>query len=179
MLDVIHSILPQAGERTLLAIGGTLGGVMSFAFGDVGPLLLWLLIFTAADFFLGSAVAIIRGEWSSHRNYLGILKKFTMFCVVALSHGLDRAFAPLIGIQIFQSMTICAYVAGEFGSLIETLERAGLGGAVPMVLRDFIYAINHRLEARVRRDLRAAGLDDDEEFPPARHEKPNKESVQK
>lgn len=158
MINALHSILPQAGERTLLAVGGVLGGAMSFAFGDVGPLLVWLLVFTSADFILGSVVAILRGEWSSHKNFLGILKKFTMFCIVALSHGLDQVFEPLIGLEIFQSITICAYVAGEFGSLIETLERAGMGGAVPLVIREFIRAINQRLEEKVKNDLKVVGL---------------------
>lgn len=142
----------------LLAIGGAVGGAFSFAFGNVGPLLIWLLIFTVSDFLLGTGIAIKRGEWSSHKNYMGVLKKFLMFMIVALSHGLDEVFQPLIHIQIFQSITICAYCAGEFGSLIETLERGGFGSVIPPVLRRIVKTVNERLDEKVDYELESRGL---------------------
>ena len=90
----------------MMTAGGVLGGALSFAFGDVGPLLWWLVIFTTADFFLGTGVALLQGKWSSHKNYLGVLKKALMFAIVALAHGLDEVFAPVIHFQIFQSIKI-------------------------------------------------------------------------
>ena len=89
----------------MLTAGGVLGGALSFAFGDVGPLLWWLVIFTVTDFFLGTGIAVLQGQWSSHKNFLGILKKALMFAIVALAHGLDEVFAPVIHFQIFQSIT--------------------------------------------------------------------------
>ena len=71
-----------------------------------------------------------------------------MFLVVALAHGLDEVFEPLIGICIFQSITICAYAAGEFGSIIENLERGGLGSVVPPVLRRIVATLEERIEAQ-------------------------------
>lgn len=101
MINTLATLLPQGGERALLAIGATVGGAFSFAFGDVGPLLMWLTIFTVTDFLLGTAVAIKLGQWSSHKNFVGVLKKALMFFIVALSHGLDEVFQPLIHFQIF------------------------------------------------------------------------------
>lgn len=158
MLNTLATLAPQGGERVMLAIGGIVGGAISFAFGDVGPLLLWLTIFTVADFILGTVVAIKLGQWSSHKNFLGVLKKALMFFIVALSHGLDEVFEPLIHFQIFQSITICAYCAGEFGSLIETLERGGFGGVVPPVLRRIVKTMNERLDEKAENDLAARGL---------------------
>ena len=143
-----------------MTAGGVLGGALSFAFGDVGPLLWWLVIFTTADFFLGTGVALLQGKWSSHKNYLGVLKKALMFAIVALAHGLDEVFAPVIHFQIFQSITICAYAAGEFGSIIETLERGGLGGAVPPVLRRLVRAADAGLEHAVDEQLKKAGIEE-------------------
>lgn len=148
MINTLATLLPQGGERALLAIGATVGWAFSFAFGDVGPLLMWLTIFTVTDFLLGTAVAIKLGQWSSHKNFVGVLKKALMFFIVALSHGLDEVFQPLIHFQIFQSITICAYCAGEFGSLIETLERGGFGSVVPPVLRRIVQTVNERLEEK-------------------------------
>lgn len=141
-----------------MGAGGVLGAGLSFAFGDIGPLLIWLVIFTVADFILGTAVAILQGRWSSHKNFMGILKKVLMFALVALAHGLDEVFAPVIHFQIFQSITICAYAAGEFGSIIETLERGGMGGAVPPVLRRLVKALNERIDARAEEELAKRGL---------------------
>lgn len=146
----------------MMTAGGVLGGALSFAFGDVGPLLWWLVIFTTADFFLGTGVALLQGKWSSHKNYLGVLKKALMFAIVALAHGLDEVFAPVIHFQIFQSITICAYAAGEFGSIVENIERAGFGGALPPVLKKLFLTLEKRLENAVESKLDQIGLDDEE-----------------
>ena len=47
---------------------------------------------------------------------------------------------------------------GEFGSIIETLERGGLGGAVPPVLRRLVKTLNERIEARAEEELSKRGL---------------------
>ena len=89
----------------MMTAGGVLGGALSFAFGGVGPLLWWLVIFTVTDFFLGTGVAVLQGKWSSHKNFLGVLKKSLMFAIVALAHGLDEVFAPVIeSVRNFVSM---------------------------------------------------------------------------
>lgn len=158
MINTIHSFIPQGAERVMMTTGGIFGGVFSWAFGDVGPLLLWLVVFAIADFFCGTYAAIRRGEWSSHINFMGVAKKFTMFVIVALAHGLDQLFAPLIHFQIFQSITICAYAAGEFGSIIENLERGGLGGAVPPVLRRIVRTLNDGIEQKADQALSKSGF---------------------
>lgn len=158
MLNTLANVIPQGGERVMIAMGATVGAAFSFAFGDVGPLLIWLMVFAISDWVLGSLVAARAREWSSHKNFIGILKKVLMFGIVALAHGLDEVFAPVLHFQIFQSITICAYCAGEFGSLIETLERGGLGGVVPPVLRRIVKTVNERLEEKAEKELEAKGL---------------------
>ena len=143
------SVIPQGAERTLMTIGGTLGGALSFAFGDIGALLIWLAAFVIADFLTGTWAAIVTGEWKSSRNYVGVIKKVLIFGVVAMAHGLDVVFREVIQIEIFQSIVICAYAAGEFGSVVENLERGGLHGVVPPVIRRMLKAVNHRLEETV------------------------------
>lgn len=142
----------------MIAMGATVGAAFSFAFGDVGPLLIWLMIFAFSDWILGSWIACRQGMWSSHKNFIGILKKVLMFGIVSLAHGLDEVFAPVIHFQIFQSITICAYCAGEFGSLIETLERGGFGSVVPPVLRRIVQTVNERLEEKADAELAARGM---------------------
>lgn len=65
-----------------------------------------------------------------------------MFSIIALAHGLDITLHDLIHIDFVQSVVIVAYTVSEFGSVIKNLEKAGLGGIVPPVLRYILYAIN-------------------------------------
>lgn len=145
----------------MLAAGGTLGAAFSFAFGEnVSPLLWWLLIFVVSDFATGMYAAWATSSWSSRRVFVGVIKKVTIFGIVALAHGLDAVISPMLGIAFVQSITICAYAAGEFGSIIENLERGGLGGAVPPVLRRLVKTLDERVEAHA--DARVGGVEKDE-----------------
>lgn len=148
---MLTSIIPAGSERVLIAIGGAVGGAMSFAFGDVGPLLVWLSVFVILDFFTGTFAALRNGAWSSAKNFVGVFKKIFVFVMVALAHGLDTIFVELIHIEIFQSIVICAYAAGEFGSIVENLEKAGCGGFVPPVIRRLISAMNTQIDDAVEK----------------------------
>ena len=92
----------------------------------------------------------MNGTWTSTRNMLGVLKAVLAFCIVALAHGLDVAFNELLPFQIIESITICAYMAGEFGSIIENLDKMGLR-VVPPVVRKLIEALNARLDRTVEK----------------------------
>ncbi len=141
--------MPQGAERVAMAIGGAVGGAMSFAFGNVGPLLWWLIIFVCIDFFTGTMAAVANGAWQSKKCGLGIVKKVLYFSIVALSHGLDVVFSPILHVDILQSITICAYAAGEFGSIVENLEKAGLGSVVPAAIRRLVKALNDKVDSTV------------------------------
>lgn len=161
MLSSFTELLPAGAEKVFIALGGVVGGMLSFAFGSVGPLLIWLTVFIVADIVTGWLAARAQHSWRSSRLFLGMLKKAVMFAIVALSHGLDQLYAPLIGVSFFQSITICAYAAGEFGSIIENLEKAGLGGAVPPVLRSLIRSLENRVEGKADAVLASHGLKDE------------------
>ena len=142
------AVLPTWLERVMMLLGGSMGGVFTFLYGDAGPLLIWLVVFVILDFLSGTTASILNGTWTSKRNWLGILKKMLAFCIVALAHGLDVAFNELLPFQIIESITICAYMAGEFGSIIENLDKMGLR-VVPPVVRKLIDALNAKLDRTV------------------------------
>lgn len=144
----LAAVLPQGFERAMMIVGGSMGGVFSFLYGDAGPLLIWLVVFVILDFLTGTLAAILTGTWTSKRNMVGVLKKVLAFCIVALAHGLDVAFSELLPFQIIESITICAYAAGEFGSIIENLDKMGLR-VVPPVVRKLIDALNAKLDRTV------------------------------
>lgn len=147
-LSDLAVVLPSGFERVLMLVGGSMGGIFTFLYGDAGPLMVWLVVFVILDFLSGTLAAVLSGTWTSKRNMLGVLKKILAFCIVALAHGLDVAFSELLPFQIIESITICAYAAGEFGSIIENLDKMGLR-VVPPVVRKLIDALNAKLERTV------------------------------
>jgi len=144
-------VFPDGAERLFMLAGAAIGSAWSFAFGDAGPLLWWLLVFVIVDFFSGTWAALVTHSWSSHSNFVGVFKKIFVFVMVALGHGLDIVFLPLLHIELMQSIIICAYCAGEFGSIIENLERGGLKGVVPPVVRKLLDAVNRLIDSSVDR----------------------------
>ena len=144
----LAAVLPTGFERVMMVVGGSMGGIFTFLYGDAGPLLIWLVVFVILDFLTGTLAAILTGTWTSKRNALGVLKKMLAFCIVALAHGLDVAFNELLPFQLIESITICAYMAGEFGSIIENLDKMGLR-VVPPVVRKLIDALNAKLDRTV------------------------------
>lgn len=153
MVNTILNALPSGSDRVLMTLGGAVGAAFSFAFGDVKPLLLWLCVFVTIDMLLGMFAALRTGTWCGRKIFWGTVRKVLMFSIVALAHGLDETLHGLIGFQFVQSVVIVAYTAGEFGSIIKNLERAGLGGVVPPVLRYILYAINQYLDEKVGKTL--------------------------
>lgn len=153
MINSLSNILPSSGDRVFMSIGGAVGAAFSFAFGDVKPLLIWLCIFVTIDMFTGMLAAIRLHEWSSSKIFYGSIRKIMMFTIIALAHGLDEALAGIADFQFVQSVTIVAYTAGEFGSILKNLERAGLDGIVPPVLRYILYAINQYIDEKVSKTL--------------------------
>lgn len=121
----------------MMIVGGSMGGIFTFLYGDAGPLLIWLVVFVILDFLSGTLAAVLNGTWTSKRNMLGVLKKVL-------------AFNELLPFQIIESITICAYMAGEFGSIIENLDKMGLR-VVPPAVRKLIDALNAKLDKTVEK----------------------------
>ena len=75
----LSAVLPTGFERAWMLVGGSMGGVFTFLYGDAGPLMVWLVIFVVLDFLTGTVAASLNGTWTSGRNALGVLKKIFMF----------------------------------------------------------------------------------------------------
>lgn len=160
---IVHDLLPRTVEGALTVIGGGLGLIWSAALQSVAPLIWWFAIFVAADTITGIWAGIKTTGFSSTRLYTGFVKKGLAFLIVTLAHGLDVNFWYFLkDLPVFQSITLCAYCCGEFGSIIENIERAGYGSALPPVLRKIFLSLEERLERAVDSKLDALGLDDND-----------------
>ena len=153
MINAISNLLPHSADRVMMALGGTVGAMFSFAFGDIGPLIIWLAVFVVLDYITGILSALRNDQWSSRALFYGTIRKVIIFAMVALAHGLDVALHNIIHIDFVQSIIIVAYIAGEFGSIIENLEKGGLGHVVPPVFKHILDAINLYLDRQVEKHL--------------------------
>lgn len=159
---MIHDLLPRGVDGALTVLGGWIGLVYGATLQSVAPLVWWFLIFVIADLITGIWAAMKTGAWSSKRLSFGMVKKGLAFAIIILAHGLDVSFWYILhDMPIFQSVTLCAYACGEFGSIIENIERAGYGDALPPALRRIFLSLEARLERAVDTKLDAIGLDDE------------------
>ena len=146
-----------------IKIGAVLGVIWGATLESVAPLVYWYLAFMAADLLTGIWAACRTGTFSSKRLSFGMAKKGLAFFIITLAHGIDVSFwFVLHDMPLFQSVTLCAYACGEFGSIVENIERAGFGDALPPVLKKLFLSLEKRLENAVDSKLDQIGLDDEE-----------------
>lgn len=92
-----------------------------------------------------------------------MFKKGIAFAIIILAHGLDVSFWYVLkDLPVFQSVVLCAYCCGEFGSIVENIERAGYGDALPPTLRKLFLSLEERLANAVDKKLDSVGLEDKE-----------------
>lgn len=131
--ELISAILPDKTEQLLMLVGGLLGTVLSFLFGDTLKDVVYLFLLVLIDYCMGNVVAYRTRNWNSHTGFLGITKKLTIFVVVAFCHWADVASGQET--ISFRAIAVCAYAVNELGSILENLELLGFGGLIPPILR--------------------------------------------
>lgn len=162
----MHTLVPNGAEAALVKVGAVLGVIWGATLESVAPLVYWYLAFMAADVVTGIWAACRTGTFSSKKLSFGMAKKGLAFFIITLAHGIDVTFwFVLHDMPIFQSVTLCAYACGEFGSIIENVERAGFGDALPPVLKRLFLSLEKRFEQAVDSKLDQIGLDDEGKSP--------------
>lgn len=158
---MIHDLLPKTVEGALTILGGWIGLIWSATLQSVAPLAWWFAIFVLTDLITGVWAGVKMTGFSSKALYAGMFKKGIAFAIIILAHGLDVSFWYVLkNLPVFQSVVLCAYCCGEFGSIVENIERAGYGDALPPALRKIFLTLEKRLENAVDSKLDSIGLDD-------------------
>ena len=158
---MIHDLLPKTVEGALTILGGWSGLIWSATLQSVAPLAWWFAIFVLTDLITGVWAGVKTTGFSSKALYAGMFKKGIAFAIIILAHGLDVSFWYVLkNLPVFQSVVLCAYCCGEFGSIVENIERAGYGDALPPALRKIFLTLEKRLENAVDSKLDSIGLDD-------------------
>lgn len=102
-------------------------GVIAGLYGGWGPMLTVLLVMMCIDYVTGVLVAVTGhsdktegGGLSSTVGFVGIAKKGVIMLIVLLATLLDRAIGNTT--LIFQSATVCYYIANEGLSILENAD---------------------------------------------------------
>lgn len=113
-------------------LGGTFGGVLAFMFGGFDVLLYALIVLVVLDYATGIAKGFYTKTVSSETGFKGLLKKFIIFIVVALSVVLQRVLNNSIPLR---EVTITFFICNEG---ISILENAAEFVPVPQKLKDVL-----------------------------------------
>lgn len=145
MTQFLIGMIPDQLSRWLLLIGGALGTVASFLFGDLSDSILWLVVFIISDYITGTVAALKTGVWNSRSGFLGITKKILIVALVALCHGLD--VSSVIPFLSLRDVAVFAFCLNDFGSILENIERLGYGALIPVPVRKALLALREKAEA--------------------------------
>lgn len=118
---------------TFTTIGGFLGAIL----GGVDGLLYALIAIMICDYLTGVFVAINNKKLSSEIGFKGILKKISIFVLVALGYVIDSKVIKQGG--VVRTATICFYIANEGISILENCGNLGL--PIPQKLKDVLLQI--------------------------------------
>lgn len=156
--NFLNTLRPSDGEKFLMTIGGTVGAAFSFAVGGVDDAMQWLLILATADYISGSIASFKERHWCSERGFCGVFKKVFMFAVVSLCHGIDAA----TGQSFLRDVAVFAYAINEAGSILENIERLGLGRWIPPFLKAGLKVLKDKEEQLLKDGTLPKGAKKDE-----------------
>ena len=116
--------------KTGIAVAGS---IASYLFGGWSSLLSILLTFVVIDYITGVSAAAKEGKLNSEVGAWGIVKKVSIFAIVAIAHLIDRALGDS---HLFRDAAIFFYLANELISVLENIGR--LGAPIPPGLKQAI-----------------------------------------
>ena len=126
-------------QQILNGIVAFLGGALTFLFGGWSALLNLFFFVIVLDYISGLSAAIISGQGlSSAIGYKGLIKKFLIVCVIALSHQIDK----VMGTDLIMYGSLYFFIANELISIIENYGRMGL--PLPQRLKGVIKVLKEK-----------------------------------
>ncbi len=151
--DFITELIPNFLERIVYVIGGICGWLWGIAFGHQEIATAWFLALMAGDYIAGVYRACYFGEYQSQKGTRGLIKKFLVLSVCALSHGLD----VIVGTACIQTAFFGAFGLNEMLSILENLGRVH-PHFVPEALQSFLTELKNR-SSIVRKNRTAEGVE--------------------
>ncbi|MCL2169515.1 MAG: phage holin family protein [Defluviitaleaceae bacterium] len=112
--------------------GGVIG-ILAYLFGGMDALMTGLIAMMGIDFATGIIKAVVMGELTSQKMFVGGVRKIGMFFIVAVANLVD-GLLELGG--VLRAATICYFIANEGISMLENWSLMGL--PIPSRLKDVL-----------------------------------------
>lgn len=120
-----------------------IGGAITFLFGEWSQLLSLFLFVIILDYISGLSASVIEGKGlNSAVGYKGLIKKFAIILIIALSYQIDKA----LGLDVIMSGTIYFFLANELISVVENYGRMGL--PLPDQIKKVIQILKEKQEVK-------------------------------
>jgi toxin secretion/phage lysis holin len=104
-------------------VASLVGGAITFSFGEWSQLLSLFLFVVLLDYISGISASIVEGKGlNSAVGFKGLIKKFAIVLIIALSYQIDKA----LGLDVIMSGAIYFFLANELISVVENYGRMGL-----------------------------------------------------
>lgn len=114
-------------------LSGSVGAAVGYTVGGWTLLIQVLLVFVIADWITGWIAAWMNGELRSRIGHEGIIRKVTIFILVAIANLIDGILGEG---HYIRDAVIFFYLATELLSIIENVGRMGI--PMPEVLRSAV-----------------------------------------
>ena len=122
-----------------------IGAVLGYFFGEFDGFIHALIAFVILDYISGMLAAYIKRELSSRTGFNGIVRKVTIFIIVAISQIIDRELLSHIdlfkGTEMIRDMVICFYLANEGLSILENAIKIGI--PIPNIVKERLLAFKN------------------------------------
>lgn len=127
-----------------------LGAFLSKWLGGIDSILIVLISFSVIDYITGVFVGFTKNKLSSKIGAKGIVKKITIYLVVAIAFIFDKYVMK--GGNILRTATIFFYISNETISILENI--AYLGVPIPQKLKDILlqYVENKNTESEEKKE---------------------------
>jgi toxin secretion/phage lysis holin len=126
-------------------VGGIIGSIYSFLFGELNDAFLWLFCMMVVDYVTGIMQAVHNRKLSSKIGFKGIIKKVIIITIVVLSHGLSE----IIHLTEIETAVIFAFALNEMCSILENIERSGFGDIIPKPIRRILEIAGEKEEKMI------------------------------
>lgn len=114
---------------------------IEYMFGGYDGIFLTLIVFISVDYITGICSAFIQKNLSSRKGAVGLIKKFGILCVIAITALIER---NILHTSTLRNAVVLYYISNEGISIIENLCKIGV--PIPNKLRETLDSFSEKDE---------------------------------
>lgn len=144
--NVMRDLDANAIRNLVVGIGSLISGLVASVMGEHLFLFNWLFAFVVADYLTGIYAAKVTHSLSSRVGFKGLIRKLVILLTAVGFHGIDQILSmPFIG-----AWAIGALSMNELISILENIEKAGLGSVIPKQIRVLLDSVQEQHEQKLK-----------------------------